>query len=101
MTNDEIINMARQAGLSITPPRSGQYDGGRVGCDVVGLKRFAALVAAHEREQCSKSFKAFLSTPAPNGYDASYSDALHIWQAATAATAWRMLGGCESAGVKS
>lgn len=48
MTHDEIISMARKAGLSITPPRSGQYDGGRVGCDVVGLKRFAALVAAHQ-----------------------------------------------------
>ena len=48
MTHDEIINMAREAGLSITPSRSGQYDGGRIGCDVVGLKRFAALVAAHQ-----------------------------------------------------
>lgn len=55
MTHDEVIKLARDAGLSITPPRSGQYDGGRVGCDVVGLKKFAALVAAHEREQCDKS----------------------------------------------
>lgn len=55
MTQDEVIKLARDAGLSITPPRSGQYDGGRVGCDVVGLKRFAVLVAAHERQQCVKS----------------------------------------------
>ena len=48
MTHEEVINIAREAGLSITPPRSGQYDGGRVGCDVVGLKRFAVLVAAHQ-----------------------------------------------------
>ena len=55
MTQDEVIKLARDAGLSSTPPRSGQYDGGRVGCDVVGLRKFAALVAAHEREQCDKS----------------------------------------------
>ena len=53
MTRDEVIIMAREAGLSITPLRSGQYDGGRVGCDVVGLAKFAALVAAHEREACA------------------------------------------------
>ena len=54
MTREEIIRMAREAGLSITPPRSGQYNGGQVGCDVVSLERFAALVAAHEREACAK-----------------------------------------------
>lgn len=46
MTREDIIRIALEAGLSITPPRSGQYDGGRVGCDVVGLERFAALIAA-------------------------------------------------------
>lgn len=54
MTREEIIRMAREAGLSITPPRSGQYNGGQVGCDVVSLERFASLVAAHEREACAK-----------------------------------------------
>ena len=54
MTREEIIRMAREAGLSITPPRSGQYSGGQVGCDMVSLERFAALVAAHERAACAK-----------------------------------------------
>ena len=54
MTDDEVIKMAHEAGLSITPPRSGQYNGGQIGCDVVGLTKFASLVAAHEREDCAK-----------------------------------------------
>ena len=46
MTRDDVIRMAREAGVSVTPPRSGQYDGGRLGGDVVSLERFATLVAA-------------------------------------------------------
>ena len=68
MTQDEVIKLARDAGLSITPPRSGQYDGGRVGCDVVGLKRFAALVAAHEREQCAQIVIDIANADAGNPY---------------------------------
>ena len=54
MTHQEIISIASEAGLSITPPRAGQYNGGSVGCDVVGLTKFAALVAAKAREACAK-----------------------------------------------
>ena len=54
MTRADVLRMARDAGLSVTPPRSGQYDGGRIGGDVVALERFAVLVAAAEREECAK-----------------------------------------------
>lgn len=53
MTRDDILRIARESGLSVTPPRSGQYDGGRLGGDVVSLERFAAMVAAAEREACA------------------------------------------------
>ena len=47
MTRDDIIRMAREAGafpeLSETPEK-----------DIVFLRRFAALVAEHEREACAK-----------------------------------------------
>jgi hypothetical protein len=44
MTRDDIISMARDAGLT-----------GLVEADVIGnFERFAALVAAVEREECAK-----------------------------------------------
>ena len=46
MTNDELIRMAKEAGL----PRWYQTDE-VVNMDLLG--RFAALVAAHEREACA------------------------------------------------
>lgn len=48
MTRDEIIRMAREAGLSIR----GHYD--ETGSTPSELERFAALVAAAEREECAK-----------------------------------------------
>ena len=53
MTREEIISMAREAGMSITLPRSGRYDG-NVGGNVVDLTNFAKLVAEHERGECVK-----------------------------------------------
>ena len=51
MTKDEIIRMAREAGAIF--PADGSYH-----CfEIPGtLERFAALVAAHEREACAKEF---------------------------------------------
>ena len=46
MTRDDVINLARQAGM-----------GGMltdVACTLEELERFAALVAAAEREECAK-----------------------------------------------
>lgn len=50
----DVLRMAQEAGLSVTPPRSGEYGGGRVGGDVVSLLRFAAKAAAHEPVACDK-----------------------------------------------
>ena len=49
MTKDDIIRMAREAGAVF--PADGRYH-----CfEIPGtLERFAALVAAHEREECAK-----------------------------------------------
>ena len=45
MTEDEIIRMAREAG---------DWNGQTAEFNDIGLQRFAALVAAHEREECAK-----------------------------------------------
>ena len=45
MTQDDIIRMAREAG---------DWNGQTAEFNDVGLERFAALVAAHEREACAK-----------------------------------------------
>ena len=61
MTQDEIIRMAREAGIAHA-----------AGIYMEHLERFAALVAAHEREACAKvceevDVAAFGSNrPAPN-----------------------------------
>jgi hypothetical protein len=47
MTREDIIRMAREAGLAIVYDERDE-DGW------LELKRFAALVAAHEREICAK-----------------------------------------------
>jgi len=56
MTQDEIIEMARQAGLDIDSWEP-LYEGGLTGfgvyeCTHEELERFAKLVAQHEREVC-------------------------------------------------
>jgi hypothetical protein len=48
MTQDEIIEMARQADIR----DSLEYD--HMECDIESLEAFAKLVAQHEREQCKK-----------------------------------------------
>ena len=47
MTRDEVIALAREAGLPY------MYQTGEV-ANLGLLERFAALVAAHEREECAK-----------------------------------------------
>ena len=49
MTKDDIIRMAREAGWGQAKP----HDDCR-SCGVFDLERFAALVAAAEREECAK-----------------------------------------------
>ena len=52
MTQDEIIRMAREAGMDIDDEASGF--GAIITAEPLDLERFAALVAAHEREACAK-----------------------------------------------
>jgi len=47
MTQDEIIEMARRAGIR----DSLEYD--HMECDIESLEAFAKLVAQHEREACA------------------------------------------------
>ncbi len=49
MTRDEIIRMAREAGIDAKSDTLCRYEGW-----VEPLQRFAALVAAAEREACAK-----------------------------------------------
>jgi hypothetical protein len=51
MTRDDIIRMAREAGLTVGPSRDGPDDVWGVG---ENLERFATLVAAHEREKVAQ-----------------------------------------------
>jgi hypothetical protein len=48
LTQDEIIEMARQADIR----DSLEYD--HMECDIESLEAFAKLVARHEREACAK-----------------------------------------------
>jgi hypothetical protein len=48
MNREDIIRMAREVGIEFDPRWGTCYTGN------VQLERFAALVAAHEREACAK-----------------------------------------------
>ena len=56
MTQDEIIEMARQAGM-----RLDKHNGGFV--DASEIKRFAKLVAAKEREACALICDSYADDP--------------------------------------
>lgn len=50
MTKDQIISMARETGLYSGNPRTPSTEN----MVIRRLERFAALIAAHEREECVK-----------------------------------------------
>ena len=52
MNQDEFLRMAREAGFPINKHLSGRQD--IAGQSVARFRRFAALVAAAEREACAK-----------------------------------------------
>lgn len=58
MSRDDIVRMAREAGMVTTLAQMGAaslvYTDGCDGVALGELERFAALVAAHERELCAK-----------------------------------------------
>jgi hypothetical protein len=57
MNRDDIIKLAREAGIK------NDCDG--VWCTADQLDRFAALVAAKEREACKRALDAYLLTSDP------------------------------------
>lgn len=59
MTRDAIIRMAREAGFPTTSYLSGRHD--IAGQSVARFARFAALVAAAEREACVMVCEEFCS----------------------------------------
>ncbi len=60
MTRKEIIKLAREAGLGTALTHGGENRVWIEGADWHDeLVRFAALVAAHEREQCAKVCDGF------------------------------------------
>ena len=67
MTREDIIRMAQECHLiGMRPHLDGLYQ--------ESIEKFAALVAAHEREECAKVCEAIYSDPeGNNGYDAYYT----------------------------
>jgi hypothetical protein len=54
MTQDEIINMARKAGIEVKEPSWGYSESYSFSCFEEAFERFAKLVAHHEREACAQ-----------------------------------------------
>ena len=54
MTQDEIIEMARQAGINYRELSDEFATGNGDGVEIEQMQAFAALVAAAEREACAK-----------------------------------------------
>ena len=69
MTRDDIIRMAREAGLPY------EYDTGRI-LYLKQLERFAALVAAAEREACAKVCDEFAARDKLSNYYAVAANAI-------------------------
>lgn len=59
MTTDDILRMAREAGFDFDTPTKYEHAAllNRAKHDLPAFERFAALVAAAEREQCAKVCK--------------------------------------------
>ena len=70
MDREEIIRMAREAGMQLawiaTVPDTNKM---KVLCDFDQVQRFAALVAAHEREACAKVCEGLGVHPALNVFN--------------------------------
>ncbi len=64
MTQDEIIEMARQAGGWEVDENDPQCSIGKIAFDLEELEAFAKLVAAKEREACAKVCDELQDIPA-------------------------------------
>jgi len=81
MTQDEIIEMAKESGIPIANVPNLAF--GRLESGVELLKTFAELVAQHEREACAKEadkrlydYTMLLSNPPQNGAAWSIANAI-------------------------
>ncbi len=72
MTRDDIIRMARETGLQEVVEKTDHHTIVKM-MDVPALERFAALVAAAEREACARMAEAFHQ----HGYDFTGDLELH------------------------
>lgn len=54
LTHDDVIRLAREAGFEVGRDAGGVYVAPQYSDSVGTLVRFAALVAASEREECAK-----------------------------------------------
>lgn len=59
MTTDEVIALAQEAGMSVNPGRDWPLD---ISATDSSLKRFAILVAHHERERICKQIAVLHDT---------------------------------------
>ena len=62
MTRDDIIRMAREADMDVDHAESNAW-GAIITAEPADLERFAALVAAAEREECAKLAAWILKMP--------------------------------------
>jgi hypothetical protein len=76
MTKDDILRMAREALNGVTTDERGSADLTPM------LERFAALVAAAEREACAKVCESKMPNPVVNWSDAQIVEALRDCAAA-------------------
>ena len=53
MKQDEIVEMAKKAGLSVQNPQFGYSERHHIAGWITDLEAFAKLVAAKEREECA------------------------------------------------
>jgi len=86
MTRDDIIKLAREAGLKVGTNISGvtlvgsPSTPGIAHLDIDEMHRFAALVAEQEREACAKLCESL--KPTMRAYDHRFWDACHESSAA-------------------
>ena len=81
MNRDDIIRMAREAGMGTERHADGDYVWGGPSQTEV-MMRFAALVAAAEREACAKVCEHKMPQPVVNWSDAQIVEALRECAAA-------------------
>ena len=69
MTQEEIIRMAREAGLLFAPETGAEWSAPIPGADYpLRLAAFAALIAAAEREACAKIVEQYCGAWDDAGY---------------------------------